>query len=826
MKKIFFISILILIFYFNSLSQEIRIDAIDKPLNEILIEVRNNYNLNLSFNDSELSQYQITLHKTFSSPGSAFQHLLNDLPIAFKKSGKVYLFFPKPKNVKSYRLSGKVIDTENMESLPFSHVLINGSGQITDEFGNFNFRSEKDSIFNLKISYLGYQIQDTILKPGLNHKINLKSASISLNEVVIKSNPLISTEQTGSEAGLMRINHKIALLIPGNGDNSVFNILRLQPGILAAGEQSSELIIWGSYEGQSQVSFDKMTLFGLKNYNDNISAVNPYIAKDIRIHKGGFDATLGERIGGIVDITGIEGNKNNPGLNFNLNNMTMNILAETPLGNRMSIVGAYRQTYYNLYSQEDIQLVESTQSHFADNGIITNPDYQFRDGNLKLSGQTSNGDSYYVSSFWGQDQFFYSVEQSHNNSILTQELKEQNQQYGISALYNKLWKGKGSSEISIAYSSLQTNKKDMQNSSEVMMNHNMHSQDANIQNDISELKAIVSGNLRLKQRHKIEFGIGLINNSTILKESLFDNITTNNIDQGSQILAYFQEQFSLNKKTNITAGVRSDYSVNLDKFFVQPRLNIVFKPTSKLQLNASWGIYNQFVMLSSIVDQYSNYSYLWRISDGNQIPVLSSQHTVIGGIYRQKGFSMSIEGFYKESSGITRILQSDAQTTLFEGKNKTKGIDFFIKQDYKGHSIWMSYSISQSLERFPFFQDNDYKSAIHDQRHEIKFSGILNLSPFFISANYVYGSGFLQNTSLISDETKRYPYKRIDISGIYRFSLKRMKLETGFSILNLLNHENIKFTDITQIPTDNDNTVNIYSEAVPFTPTIFLNFSF
>ena len=76
----------------------------------------------------------------------------------------------------------------------------------------------------------------------------------------------------------------------------MFNLLRLQPGILAAGEQSNDLIIRGSYEGQSQVLFDGFTLFGMKNFNDNISAVNPFMAKDIRLMKGGFPAELGGRV--------------------------------------------------------------------------------------------------------------------------------------------------------------------------------------------------------------------------------------------------------------------------------------------------------------------------------------------------------------------------------------------------------------------------------------------------------------------------------------------------------------------------------------------------
>ena len=99
-------------------------------------------------------------------------------------------------------------------------------------------------------------------------------------------------------------------------------LLRLQPGILASGEQSSDLIIWGSYEGQSQIVFDGFTLYGMKNFNDNISAVNPFMAKDIKVLKGGFGAEYGEKAGGIVDITGLDGNRLSPSVQLNINNMT------------------------------------------------------------------------------------------------------------------------------------------------------------------------------------------------------------------------------------------------------------------------------------------------------------------------------------------------------------------------------------------------------------------------------------------------------------------------------------------------------------------------
>ncbi len=805
-------------------AQEIKIAVKNKALNEVLIEIRDKYNLNISFDDKELSKYKLTVNKSFGTPEETFEFLLKDLPITFEKTASVYLFFANKsmsKISKTYLLSGKIYDIENSESLPFTNIIINGIGGISDEFGNFNFESKSDSVFQLHLSYLGYQIHDTTLSPGTDYRIGLSSSIMTMGEVEIVGNQIFFSKQIGSKPGLMRINHKIARFIPGNGDNSIFNILRLQPGILAAGEQSSEMIIWGSYQGQSQVNFDGITLFGLKNYNDNISTVNPFMAKDVRIHKGGFDATMGERVGGIVDITGIEGDRKKPRLNLMINNMTMNVLAELPLGNEASLVGAYRQTYYELYSPNDIKINQRQNTHLSDNNILVNPDYVFRDGNLKYSGQTKNGDSYHISTFWGQDHFSYVVDQTHFNSTIAQELDEKNRQFGARANYNKLWKGVGSSNITFSYSGLQSDNYRKDGNSEMSMNHSMQATEVINKNNISELKIMVTGNRLMSNKHEIEYGGGLIHNNTFLLEES-NNISTININEkGSQFVSYIQDKYSPNKYFSLVFGLHNNYSSIVNKNYLQPRISLSINPNTQIRLNASWGIYNQFITHSTVVDENNNYRYQWRISDGQNIPVLSSQHFVFGGVYNYNGFTFSLEGFYKDTKGITRVLSNDSERLFYSGKSKAQGIDVFIKQEYKGHSIWVSYSLSKTLEWFPFFASPNYERAIHDQRHEVKIAGILNLSPFYLSANFVYGTGFPPNN--ISD--KEYPYSRFDISGIYRFHIKHVKIETGLSILNLFNYENIKYANFVQIPTEGESTIGIYSESVPFTPTLFLNIS-
>jgi outer membrane receptor protein involved in Fe transport len=92
----------------------------------------------------------------------------------------------------------------------------------------------------------------------------------------------------------------------------------------------------------------------MKNFNDNISAINPYMAKDIKVMKGGFGAEYGERVGGIVDIYRIGREPFGTIVQFSINNMTINGKFSIPFFKKSALVAAYRQTYYDLYKSLDI----------------------------------------------------------------------------------------------------------------------------------------------------------------------------------------------------------------------------------------------------------------------------------------------------------------------------------------------------------------------------------------------------------------------------------------------------------------------------------------
>jgi len=820
--------------------QEIKLDCVNVPLNKVLIQMRDNYGLQLSFSDKQLSKHRLTVNRKFGSPQEAVAFVLKDLPLDFEIYEGVIIIFPKREEesqiIRQYRLSGTIQDIVNSETLPYAHILINQQGLVSDVNGHFNYLSKTDSIFKLKISCLGYYVLDTIVGSDAKINFNLHPSTIGLSEVVIKGKKIARVGQVGESVGTMRLNHKVSNFLPGNGDNSVYNLLRLQPGILAAGESSQDFIIWGAYEGQSRVFFDGISLFGLKNFNDNISVVNPFMVKDIIIKKGGYGAEFGEAVGGIVNISGTSGNYSKSEYKLNVDNYTVNGMANFRISERSALMLAYRQTYYNLYDQEKLsELFEGVKS-LQNQDITVFPDYKFQDFNVKYSGKTQNGDVYYLSYMRGKDDFSYLLQrevqrQGQQNQTLNfdvrQDRGEANIQTGGAVYLGKKWKKGNTTDFLQTYSKQDTR---FTEETEVTLRNNgnkLRDFIENIENSIEEYKTSVGHRVVISENNHFRTGAAFLNHQVDYLEDSAGVIMSQNTAQTNRLNFYVEDELFIGEKAKLTIGSRIDYPFKLKKAYLQPRLAFSLNLSKTLKYNVSTGIYRQFISRASFVDDFGNYRYFWTICDNVNIPVLKSIHLVNGLQYTKNDLTISAELYSRTTEGITRFVRFRKLNidSVFQGNAKSIGLDVFIKKEYRGHSAWISYTLGRTLEHFSYFTNEEYRRAPHDQKHEIKFAALFNLSPFYISANYVYGSGF-PDPNPNDDQLQNIPYSRLDAAFLYKFPAKRFNLIAGLSVLNVLNTDNLKFSNFERVPYDQVNSINLYSQAVPFTPTLFLNLKF
>jgi len=251
---------------------------------------------------------------------------------------------------------------------------------ISDVNGNFSFKSN-DSIAQLKTFYIGYFPLDTIIPSGTNRELRMIPSVVGLDEVIINSKVKAFNSHIGEKPGLIKLNHKIASFLPGNNDNTIFNLLRLQPGVLAAAEQTNDYIIWGSYKGQNLILFDGIPVFSISSLNDEIGAINPLIIKDIEIMKGGYNSSIGGRVGGVINITAKSGNPEKFTANLNINNQTVNGMVGIPFAGKHSLQLSFSQSYRNFLNGDKI-----LKSKDGSKNDTYKPDHDFQDMNIKFSG--------------------------------------------------------------------------------------------------------------------------------------------------------------------------------------------------------------------------------------------------------------------------------------------------------------------------------------------------------------------------------------------------------------------------------------------------------
>ena len=822
---------------------KIQVDVNKIPLNQVLLDLREKYGFQFAFDSDLLSKYPVSVKRSFQLEEETLKYLIRNLPFTVEKSGDVFLIIPQEEQKEGpgiTRISGQVLEAVTNEPLPFSYILINRKPIQSDQEGNFNFLASAGGGYNLQISHLGYYIYDTLLTNSIEKKFYLMPQIERISEVKVLSNPIEKSTLIGDRAGRMKINHQIAPILPGHGDNSVFTLLRLMPGILAAGEQSNDLLIWGAYESHSKIQFDGFTLFGLKNFNDNISVVNPFMVKNIEVMKGGYGVEYGDRVGGIVYITGKDGSLQKPTFTFNINSTTINSMVQLPLSAKSSMMAAYRQTYYQLYDPTTLSLFTNSQNDTGSGqggnknepsgvGLAVTPDYTFRDANLKYSYRCNNGRNFVLSLYGGGDQFMYDINREITRFQVTRNEKEENQQYGGSARFEQVWKNGNATTFTLAYSAFNQQLSEENRVENTRTGYVRSSKIDDSENTVDEISLKAGHTLNFKAGQKLILTVGTANNHVNLSRFI-DTETTLDLDNYlSRLFVFAQDELPVGDFLNVKAGVRITYATELEQWFTDPRASISVKLSDKFKLNAAWGLYHQYTAKTTLLDSAYNFNTFWVNADKNDIPVLSAEHYVAGLSFSDKGFTASAEAYYKTTDGLTRYFRGNKMfdPRFYEGNARSYGLDFFLKKEYKRHMAWVSYTLSQSEEHFPFYLKDYYQPAPQHQKHELKVAAILNYKSFYFSANYVYGSGFKRfNIETENGVKLNQPYNRADASLVYKFKPGKVKAEAGISVLNVFNTNNIKYSNLRLTTTDDLSLVGVYADAMPFTPALFFKVEF
>ena len=805
------------------------------PLNEVLLDLNDRHNTQVSVNSQLSTHCTITVNRSFESMEQALEFMAKRCELTLRKVSGVYIFQSHrssknpeeitastelPNKLPTYLYQGQVVELDTGEPLPFASIQLPDKKLVADESGRFSFKSLKQKE-SAKISSLGYWISDTTLSESSQLTIILRPRAIELKAVEVSGVNESASTHIGENAGQISFSNVGNSLVPGISNNLIFNNLRLYPGIMAAGESIADYVIWGSYAGQNHVIYDGITLFNSWGINDDIGRVNPYIIKNVELYKGGYNVPYGDRIGGVILINGKRGQRKRAEGNISLTNQLANIYVNIPmLNHNSSLQIAGRKTYFDF-------LDLSRKYKNRDEVIV--PTYDYADFNLKFSTVFDNSDRLEISSINSSDSYEGRIRDRQPGRRF-QDIMANSEQFGNSIHYTKNWTRGGLTSFLLSQSyyspNLTTNFLFRQADESGVESDVLRTDEW--ENPVEEYSTRITHQFSLNQMQQLSLNGSYIMNETAFRSDFTENLLETDRNRLTRFSFHLYDRISFSDQFFMQLGVKADMPTSDFKVYWQPRVNGQLSLTDHWNINFGWGMYNQFIARNAVLDELGNRYDVWNVAQENGIPVLSARHNVLGTSFITDNFELNIEGYLKNTDAVSRYLLEarlgNQMARLLRGSAKVRGIDVFVKKKVQAHEFQLSYTLSEVKEQFDVgrrLPRTHYRDAPQSQLHEIKSVAALNFTNIRLSLTQVHGSGF-SNVQAARRESEIVPYWRTDAAFQYLFEVEQLQFKTGVSILNIFNHENVRLNQSVNIP----NGAVINTLGIPFTPTFYLDCQF
>ncbi len=842
------------------------------PLSEALKQVSKNMNLWISFDSKAMSE--LVVNGTYSSkdPDELLNQLLKNTGYKVEKKFGNYLIVPESpeKPVLPATLipvTGLLTDAVTGEQLPYATIFLPEQNLFlsTSVNGTFTFRIPATQSLRMNIQYLGYQKIDSTLSISGSSPVlafRMKQKNMELAPIQVKRDRLKMIDQN-KDAGHSTVNPIGFVNLPNMGENDIFRTIQLLPGIGYA-EGSSGLNIRGGTADQNLVLFDGFTLYNLDHFFGTFSSVNPNVVKDIQIFKGGFDSRYGERLSGIIDITGKTGNKYNPKVSAGLNLVSGNLTTELPISKKLILVVAGRRSYADIYSSYLVKnmienQVEDPNSTSGTTSVVKlQPGYYFYDYNGKLTFSKSEKEKMSISVLGGKD-FLSSAGEGNVKQVFSKTTDHTNWgNYGFSFSWIKQWHEKFFSNLQVGYSGYQ-NKYDNQTtitSRVKSKNVVVGVFDSYEENELNDFSASLKNQFVINLKNSIDFGFQSKYNEFTYQKNAGTDAYYSDIANSSWLhSAFLQFNTQVIKNLSLKFGGRISTYNQSSGVYYEPRVSGNYRINDFIKLKFAAGRYYQFIGKVAPTQSYGYNRDFWVISDGTKHPVLSSDHLIAGTNLSYKRFTFDAEAYYKTIGGLQLFLyippfQKNADPGSFTppgqlrkllpskfitGEGQAVGIDLLIKYESSNFTSWISYSRSQSIRNFKDINQGADIPAPYDKAHELKWTNLLSWKKWNFSGMWIYSTGqpYVTNQTVDRTLTARFTYdrlpdfKRLDLSANYNIHIQKVQIKLGASLINCLNQSN--YNDIYSRDFNFDSTSfneTTYVRSLGMTPNFFINFQY
>ncbi|MCA0365545.1 MAG: TonB-dependent receptor [Bacteroidetes bacterium] len=763
--------------------QKISLWIDNQTLNELLETSISNFNMDLTYK--------------MENPNSATLLKKSELIVSLKEP-TTSQFQPTRKN---FLLSGKIIEQNSGETLPFATVFVTDRPEISTQSnvdGYFSLQNVPSDTVLLKVSYVGYLSKTVRLKPSsslTNFTIELKAEPNELEALVVEAE---KTEmvQANQVVGMVKMTPRNIAKLPNVGEKDPFRAFQLMPGVSASNESSSGLYVRGGTPDQTLVLYDGFTVYNVDHLFGFFSAFNYNAIKDIQLYKGGFDARFGGRISAVAEITGKEGNNKKFNAGVDLSLLSTNAYVESPLGKNVTLLVAARRSYkgplynkiFNKFTDSETttnQQQPQGPGGFGGRGGFNNFNTTqkaasyFYDLNSKITFKPNKKDIYSLSFFNGTDNMDNSSTSSFSGfgpfqnsgdglGNATNDISQWGNT-GTSFKWSRRYNNKLYSNTLVSFSNYYSERDNTRSISITRNDSSFTSRFGRYEtNKLQDFSFKTDWEYKFFPNHQLEFGSMITYNQIKFNYTQNDTTTILNRDDAGTLAAfYLQDRFRLmNEKLELIPGFRFNYFDLTKKVYTEPRLTFNYQYNPEIKIKGGAGIYNQFIKQINREDITNGNRNFWILANGSTLPVTQSRHLIMGAAYERKNYLFDIEFYQKKNIGITeytlRFVPSfsagnpgggpggpgvpggggglSTEETFFNGDETIRGVDILAQKKFGSVTGWLGYTLAQAVRNVSAFSDKPYY-ADQDVRHQFKAVATYSVKHWDLSGTWIYSTG-------------------------------------------------------------------------------------
>ncbi|NIK90649.1 TonB-dependent receptor plug domain-containing protein [Mangrovimonas sp. CR14] len=819
----------LLFFIPSSFSQEIHGD---KELHDILQEVQKQYQVQFNYANDVVSKIRLAPPPSNQSLDEVLAYLKNQTGLLFVKTDDYFISIRKLEGI---MICGYLLDANTMEAIESATIKSEIDYAVSDENGFFQLMV-KNQFGRIALRHLGYTssvrfVKDMVKGDCLNYLLqpNLQA----LNEVVI-SNFMAQGVNKVSD-GSFQINYTDFDILPGIVDADVLHSLQAFPGVQSVNETVSNINIRGGTHDQNLILWDGIKMYQSGHFFGLISMYNPQITEEVSLLKNAADASYTDGVSGTILMKTDRNITPVLEANFGLSLIDANAFLDVPVGKNSSVQIAGRKSISDFiktptYNEFFDRISQDTE--IEESGLVTNSDKQFNfyDASLRWLWQVTEKDHLRFNFLNVNNALLFNENAVVNDQNESRESKLTQNSFAGGLLYTRNWSHSLRSEIEIYET-----------------DYKLKSTNANIldsqrflqENSVSESSFKLKLNKSFKELFNVMSGYHFVETKVRNLDDV-DNPTYKLLV--AEVLrshgAFLQGGYrSKNRMLNLAVGGRYEYLEKFKSYYLEPRLNVSYQIVNGLTLEILGEMKHQST--SQIVNFQNDFLGIekrrWQLANNEDIPIMESQQGSIGLTFERHKWLISIEGYSKKVEGITaqsQGFQNQYEYISSSGDYEVLGVDVLLRKAFEKINLWTSYSYMDNVYHFDSLESGSFPSN-YDITHAVTLGCTYSNKGFMLSAgaNWHTGRPISQplSESSISDgqvvfgETNANrldDYLRIDLSGSYDFHLHRKaRAKIGFSIWNLLNHNN----ELNRFYQVNDNQINeVVQQALGFTPNVFL----